>query len=209
MHISVVAGILLALLPMCAFAGKPDVPVLLSLNSDLGKIYVDRMHLEVGILGVYSRGQLRPEINIGLTEILSCPDPNEECEASRSVSRTHDQVDELISSLTEAQERLDKGTPYKVDIGLTRDRRTSSSAFRGTVTVDPASRTVQFAPESSNAISLNANQAAGFLALLMQANAILEYLKPKFDAFNAAPVRNSVESPLDRAAYRQSVEELL
>jgi hypothetical protein len=164
------------------------------------------MHLEVGILGVYAMGRLRPNIQIALTETLPCADPLEACEASRSVSRTYDQIDKLIVALTEAQEQLRRGKPYKAEIDLVPARCVSNDTFRGTVVVDPIRRTIRFAPESSNAIPLNADQAAGFLALLNQASAILAHSKPKFDAFNDAPVDESVQSPLERSAYRQPLE---
>jgi hypothetical protein len=206
MRLSCIMGILLAFAPACARPATVDVPILLSVHADLGDIYVGRMHLEVGILGVYAMGRMHPNIEIALTETLPCIDPLEACGASRSIARTYDKIDKLIVALTEAQEQLRRGKPYKAEIGLVPARCVSNDTFRGTVAVDLNSRTIRFAPESSNAISLNADQAAGFLALLNQASAILAHLKPKFDAFNAAPVDESVQPPLERPVYRQPLE---
>lgn len=206
MRLPYIVGILLTLMPVYARPATVDVPILLSVNADIGDIYVDRMHLEVGILGVYAMDRLSPNIQIALTETLPCTHPLETCGASRSVSRTYERIDELIIALIEAQERLSRGAPYKAEIDLVPAPCTPNDAFQGTVAVDPTSKTIQFAPKSSNAISLNAAQAAGFLALLNQANAILVHLKPKFDAFDAAPVDKSVDSLLEGPAYSQPHE---
>lgn len=208
MRLPCIVGLLLALIPMCARPATLEAPILVSVNADLGDIYVDRMHLEVGILGVYAMDRLHPGILISLTETLPCEDPLEACGPSRSVSRTYDQIeiDNLVAALTEATEKLSRDKPYRAELDLVPARCASNETFQGTVAVDPITKTIRFAPKSSNAISLNAAQAAGFLALLGQANAILAHLKPKLDAFNATPVDKLVPSPLERPAYKQALE---
>ena len=206
MRLPCIVGLLLALMPMCARPATLEAPILVSVNADLGDIYVGRMHLEVGILGVYAMDRLRPGILISLTETLPCEDPLEACGASRSVSRTYDQIDNLVAALTEAAEQLSRDKPYRAELDLVPAQCASNETFQGTVAVDPITKTIRFAPKSSNAISLNAAQAAGFLALLGQANAILAHLKPKLDAFNATPVGKLVPSPLERPAYKQVLE---
>ena len=206
MRLPCIVGILLALMPMCARPATLEAPILVSVKADLGDIYVDRMHLEVGILGVYAMDRLAPGILISLTEKLPCEDPLEACGSSRSVSRTYDEIDNLVAALTEATEQLSRNKPYRAEFDLVPAQCASNEAFQGTVAVDPITKTIQFAPKSSNAISLNAAQAAGFLALLGQANAILAHLKPKLDAFNATPVDKLVPSPLELPAYKQVLE---
>ena len=206
MRLPCIAGLLLALMPMCARSATFETPILVSVNADLGDIYVGRMHLEVGILGVYAMDRLHPGILISLTETLPCEDPLETCEASRSVSRTYDKIDNLVAALTEATEQLSLDKPYRAELDLVPAKCASNENFQGTVAVDQITKTIRFAPKSSNAISLNAAQASGLLALLGQANSILAHLKPKIDAFNATPADKLAPSPLERPAYKQALE---
>jgi hypothetical protein len=201
-----IAGTLLALLSTNALSSTTDVPILLAVRADVGDVYVEQMHLEVGILGVYAAGGIRPNIQIGLTEQLPCSDPDEVCGASRSVSHTYDRVDRLIAALEEALEHLSRKARYRSEIDLAPVPCESSNAFQGTVAVDPASMAIQVSLKSSNSISLNAEQAAGFLAHLNQANGILAHLKPRFDAFNATPPDDAIDVSLERSAYIQPLE---
>jgi len=175
--------------------------LLVSVRAEVGVQYIDRVKLEVNILGVYGPKGIRPGILIGLTETHACPPDQEDCGRSTSYSHTYDRVDSLIATLIEAKGHIARKTPFRRAINMAEIPCRPNDDFKGTIVVNPTGGSAQFALGSGGAVNLNKAELTRFLSHLQQARDVLAHLRPRFDAFNAASPDNSIIVSPDKLDY--------
>ncbi len=166
-------------------AGPPTLP-LVSVQADIGTVFVKEGILKVELLGTYGEGRLMPDVGLRFETSSHCTGNEKQGNCGQTFyGYTYEDVSELLNALDSAFSALKSGRELEMHFKM--DAAPRCITGNGEAHVFPKRHIAEFtiAEGASNfyKISLDPDQLATLRSAVRRANDLREYMRPQFDAF--------------------------
>jgi hypothetical protein len=158
----------------------------MSVQADIGTIFVKEGILKVELLGTYGEGRLMPNVGLNFESLSHCTGDEKQGNCGQTFyGYTYEDVSELLNALDSAVIALKSGRELQMHFKM--DAAPRCFTGNGEVHVLPKSRIAEFtfAEGASHfyKVSLDPDQLATLRSAVRRANDLREYMRPQFDAF--------------------------
>jgi len=164
---------------------SPTLP-LVSVQADIGTIFVNEGVLEVKLLGTYSEGRLRPDVALDFKSLSHCTGDEKKSNCGQTFyGYTYEDVSELLNALDSATIALKSGRELQMHFKMDAAPRGFTGSGEAHVLPKSHIAEITFAEGASHfyKFSLDPDQLATLRSAVRRANDLREYMKPQFDAF--------------------------
>jgi hypothetical protein len=165
-------------------ANTPTLP-LVSVQADIGTIFVKEGVLEVKLLGTYSEGRLMPDVELDFKSPSHCTGDEKKSNCGQTFyGYTYKDVSDVLNALDSATIALKSGRELQIHFKM--DAAPHGFTGIGDAHVLPKSHIAEitFAEGVSHyKFSLDPDQLVTLMSAVRRANDLREYMKPQFDAF--------------------------